>query len=207
MNPLGVILVTLTSVVAGTSACFWLLHQARDADTTVWILEHILCPILRILVLLIVVSQIYPSLQGNGSGLDFWRVLLRQGQFNDLVNILFFAGLGMAFVPWINHPAIALPLQALFTVALVFHWQFPEWQTGVSLWPTMATLLKIAGFMLFAWLLVRALGPRAGRLLDRRYAVEGSTVLVADALYLWLQIPVILVYTAYLNAQVATITG
>lgn len=207
MNPFWATLVTLTSVAAGTGACFWLLHQAREADTTVWILEHIICPILRILVLLVVVSQVYPALQGNGSSLDFWRILLRPGQLNDLVNILFFAGLALAFLPWVNHPAIALPLQALLTVALVFNWQFADLRTGISLWPSLLTSLKIAAFMLFAWLFVREFGPRAGRALDRRYAVDGSTVLVADALYLWLQIPVILVYTAYLNSQFASASG
>ena len=47
----------------------------------------------------------------------------------------------------------------------------------------------------------KSIGPRVGRALDRRYAVDGSTLLVSDAFYLWLQIPIILVYAAYLNAQ------
>ncbi len=207
MNLFWAALVTLASVLVGTGACFWLLQQAREADTTVWILEHIICPILRILVLLVVVSQVYPSLQGNGSGLDFWRVLLLQDNFGDLINLLFLAGLALAFLPFVNHPAIALPLQALFTVAVVFHWQFSELRATISLWPNLITLLKIAAFMLFAWLFVREMGPRAGRLLDRRYAVDGSTILVSDAFYLWLQIPVILMYTAYLNMQLTTTVG
>ena len=203
MNPFWAIVVTLVSVAAGTGTCFWLLQQAREAETTVWILEHIVCPVLRILVLLIVVSQVYPSLLDNGSALDFWRVLLNRGLFSDLVNILFFAGLALAFLPGVNHPAIALPLQSLLTVALVFYWQFAGPQAGLSLWPSLATLAKIAAFMVIAWLLAREFGPRVGHALDRRYAIDGSTLLVSDAFYLLLQIPIILMYTAYLKAQLA----
>ena len=205
MNPFWAILVTLFAVLAGTGTCFWLLQQAQGADTTLWIVEHIVCPILRIVMLLLVVSQVYPALQENGSSLEFWQVLFSQGQFSDLVNILFLLGLALAFLPWVNHPAIALPLQGLLTVALVFSWQFADVRVHVSLLPTAATLAKIAGFMLFAWLLARELGPRVGRALDRRYAVDGSTLLVSDAFYLWLQIPIILMYAAYLNAQLASL--
>ena len=89
-------------------------------------------------------------------------------------------------------------------MALVFSWQYADLRAGLSLWPTAGTLAKIAGFMLLAWLLVREFGPRVGRALDRRYAVDGSTLLVSDAFYLWLQIPIILMYAAFLHAQLAS---
>ena len=103
-------MITASSVIAGAGLCYWLLYQAREVDSAHWLLQHILCPIVRIIVLFIVVSQVYPVLDSSFTSADFWRVLSRQGQFNDLLNILFFVGLLMAFIPLLNHPVLALPI-------------------------------------------------------------------------------------------------
>jgi hypothetical protein len=181
--------------------CFWLLHKAREFDSSLWILEHIVCPIIRIIVLLSVVSLVYPAIDEHSSSLEFWHVLGQQGQFNDLLNILFVAGLLMAFVPLLNHPVIALPLQSMLTIALVFSWQYAEVVPALQLLPSPAVWLKIFGYMLVAYLVTRESSVALSRWIDRRYAVDGSIRLVADAIYLVLQIPVMLIYCSYLQAQ------
>ena len=93
MNWLWILILTFCSVIAGTGLCFWLLSAAREVDSTVWVLEHIVCPITKILVLLLMVSLIYPAIDATATSLDFWKGLAQQGQFNDLINILFFVGL------------------------------------------------------------------------------------------------------------------
>lgn len=201
MNLAWVILVTLGSVIAGTCLCFWLLRHAQEVDSTTWILEHVICPIVRILVLLVIVSQIYPAIDTTTGSLDFWRVLLRQGQFNDLINILFFTGLALAFVPLISHPVIALPLQSLLTVAVVFHWQHREILDSLSLFPPWVTLLKIVAYMVFAYLITREAGIYLSRRIDAWLHISGSIRLVTDAIYLILQIPVILLYCGFLGRQ------
>ena len=201
MNLFGAMLITFASVLLGTGTCFWLLHHARDVDTTLWIFEHIVCPIIRILVLLIVVSQIYPVIEPASSSLEFWRVLGRQGQFNHLVNILFFGGLLLAFLPVVNHPVIMLPLISMFTIAVVFHWQYAGIVDSLALFPSTATLLKIFGYMALAYFVARELSTRLARWIDRRYALEGSIRLVSDALYLTLQVPVMLIYSSFLKSQ------
>ena len=40
------------SVLGGVSLSFYLLHKAHQTDTLVWYLEHVLCPLLRVIVLL-----------------------------------------------------------------------------------------------------------------------------------------------------------
>lgn len=124
MNLLLAVPITASTVILGTGLCFYLLYQAREVATTVWLLEHIICPIIRILVLLVVVSQIYPIIDENSTSLDFWRTLARQNEFRDIVNLLFIAGLLLAFLPLVNHPVFALPLQSTFSIALVFHGQY-----------------------------------------------------------------------------------
>ena len=202
MNPFATILLTLVSVGAGTSLCYWLLHKAHDVDSSLWILEHIVCPIIRVIVLLIIVSLVYPTIDDTSTSLEFWQVLGQQDQFNNLINILFIAGLLMAFLPVLSHPVLALPIQSMLTIALVFSWQHADTGQAVALIPSVATLLKIFGYMLLAYFVTRESSILASRWVDRRFALDGSIRLISDAIYLVLQIPVMLIYCSYLKAQV-----
>ena len=201
MNLFWTVLVTTTSVILGTGFCFWLIQKAQEVDSPTWILEHILCPIIRIMVLLIVVSQVYPVIDANTTSIDFWRILMRQGQFNNLLNILFFAGLLLAFMPVLSHPVFALPIQSLLTIALVFHWQYAESIDSLSLFPSFVTILKITVYMLFAYFVTRESSNYLSRRIDTALAISGSIRLISDAIHLVLQIPVMLVYCSFLKLQ------
>ena len=191
---------TLLIVGAGTSLCFWLLHKAQEVDSSVWILEQVVCPIIRIVVLLIIVSLVYPAID-NQSAFAFWRMLGQREQFNDLLNILFVAGLLLAFIPLLSHPVIALPIQSMLTIALVFSWQHADAGQPLTLLPSLTLLLKILGYMLLAYLVTRESSILLARRIDRSFALDGSIRLVSDAIYLVLQIPVMLIYGSYLKAQ------
>ena len=203
MNLLLVILITATSVILGTGLCFFLIYKAREVDSTIWVLEHIICPIMRIIVLLIVVSQVYPAIDENSTSLDFWRILGRQGQFSDIVNILFLAGLALSFIPLLNHPVFALPVQSILTIALVFHWQYLDTVASLELFPSIATILKIVVYMALAYYVTREASVPLSRWLDRKLVVSGSIRLVSDAMYMTLQIPVMLIYCSFLKSQLA----
>jgi uncharacterized membrane protein YciS (DUF1049 family) len=201
VNLFWTVLVTTTSVILGTGFCFWLIQKAQEVDSPTWIFEHILCPIIRIMVLLIVVSQVYPVIDANTTSIDFWRILMRQGQFNNLLNILFFAGLLLAFMPVLSHPVFALPIQSLLTIALVFHWQYAESIDSLSLFPSFVTILKITVYMLFAYFVTRESSNYLSRRIDTALAISGSIRLISDAIHLVLQIPVMLVYCSFLKLQ------
>ena len=203
MNLLLVILITATSVILGTGLCFFLIYKAREVDSTIWMLEHVICPVMRIIVLLIVVSQIYPAIDENSTSLDFWRILGQQGQFSDIVNILFLAGLALSFIPLLNHPVFALPVQSILTIALVFHWQYLGTIPSPVLFPSSATILMIVVYMAMAYFVTREASIPLSRWLDRRLVVSGSIRLVSDALYMTLQIPVMLIYCSFLKSQLA----
>jgi hypothetical protein len=203
VNPFWVIVLTLAVVATGSGLCFWLLHKAREVPSSVWILEQVVCPVIRILLLLFVVSLVYPALDAHTESLEFWQLLGQQGQFNNLLNILFFAGLLLAFLPLVNHPVFALPIQSVLTIALVFSWQYAEVIDRLQLLPSLATALKIVGYMLLAYLLTRESSIHLSRWLDHRYHIEGSIRLVSDAIYLVLQIPVMLIYCSFLRQQLS----
>ncbi len=203
MNLVWVTLITGGSVIAGTGLCFWLLYHAHGVDTTVWTLEHILCPVIRIVVLLIVVSQVYPAADGQSGSLDFWRVLAQSRQFSHAVNILFVLGLTLAFIPVLNHPVFALPVQSMLAIALVFHWQYRGIVDPLVLFPSFTTLLEIFAYMALAYFITREVSISLSRRIDQRFAIEGSIRLVSDAIYLSLQVPVMLIYCGFLNAQLS----
>lgn len=199
MNLFWAVIITALSVVAGSSLCFWLLHKAREVDSSAWILEHIICPIFRVIVLMIIVSVVYPAIAENTSMLDFWRVLNRQGQFSDLLNILFFGSLLLGLVPIVNHPVFALPLQSCLALALVFHWHFADQLTPVSLLPPLTLALEIGGYMLLVYMITRESSIQLSRWIERKLVISGSIHLVSDAIYLVLQIPVMLMYCSFLS--------
>ena len=199
MNLPFTIVLTILSVTVGTSLCFWLMHKAREVKTSLWVLEHIICPIIRILVMLSVVSLVYPTIHAESSPFEFWQVLAQQGQFNLLLNILFFAGLAMSFLPVLSHPVVALPLQSSLTIALVFSWQYASEVSLAALFPSALTLGKLVIYMSLAYVVTRESSIKLSRLIDERYAIEGSVRLVSDAIYMILQIPVMLIYCSYLR--------
>ena len=194
-------LLTLVVVAAGTGLNFWMIRHARDMPPTLWILEHIICPVLRVFVLLFVVSLVYPILDKDTDSFGFWAMLVDLGQLNDLINILFFAGLALAFIPLVSHPVFALPIQSMLTIGLVFRWQYLEFAPLLQVHPSAGTLLKIVVYMLLAYYVTRESSPPLSRWIDRRYHISGSIRLVSDAIYLLLQIPVMLFYAGFLRAQ------
>lgn len=201
MNLLWIILVTATSVVVGTGLCFWIIQRAHEVGSPTWIFETVICPIIRILVLLVIVSQVYPVIDEDTSSFGFWGLISQQEQFNDLINILFFAGLLLSFVPVFSHPVFALPIQSLLTIALVFHWQYADSVDTLRLFPSLATILKITLYMIVAYFVTRESSLYVSRLIDSKMSVSGSSRLVSDAIYLVLQIPVMLVYGSFLVLQ------
>ena len=204
MSLFWVVLVTLASVLAGGSLCLYLLYHARDFHLPVWLLEHAICPVLRIIVLLVVVSQVYPVIDESFGPLDFWRVLIATDHFDDLVNILFFGSLLLAFIPLLDHPVVALPLQSGLAIALVFHWQYGDTLTDLTLLPSLTLVLKIVIYMLIAYLVTRELAAVIARAVDEHWSIDGSIRLVSDALFVALQLPVMYTYAGYLQAQLGT---
>ena len=201
MSLLWTILATIAIAAFGTGFCYWLMHKTQEVQSSLWILEHIVCPMLNILVLLILVSLVYPLVDTGIDSLEFWEMLSQQGRTTDLLNILFFVGLLLAFIPIVGHPVFFLPLQSILTIALIFNWQHAEVANSLQLLPSLITFLKVFFYMLLAWLVTRESSIYLSRWLDHKFSIEGSIRLIADAIYLVLQIPVMLIYSSFLKLQ------
>ncbi len=57
--------------------------------------------------------------------------------------------------------------------------------------------------MLFAYFVTRETSIRVARWIDRKLVISGSVRVIADAIYLVLQIPVMLVYSNFVKLQLA----
>jgi hypothetical protein len=204
MSWFGVISITLGSVFAGTSLCFYLLRKTNDVDSTNWIIQHIACPIFRTLVLIIIVGLVYSLISDSSGSNSFWEVIFRQNRFNHVINVLFFGSLILGFLPLVDHPVFSLPIQSCLTVALVFNWEFGHLtEQPIIFLPGITVLVKISLFMVAAYFLTGEISVGISRWLDRKFHISGSILLVADAVYLVLQIPLIWMYCNYLKAQLA----
>ena len=202
MNWFWTIVITVFSVIGSTCLCFYLLQKTREVAITHWILEHILCPIICILALIIIISQVYPAVSVNVDSLDFWRILFEQKNINHTINILFFASLALAFLPIVSHPVFALPVQSCLTIALVFNWQFATLtDTTLEFIPSLATFSKIIIYTAVGYFVTRGVSIRMSRRLDTLLDIRGSIRLISDAIYLILQIPVMLIYCQSLKIQ------
>ena len=202
MSWFGVILITLGSALAGTSLCFYLLRKTGDIDSAAWIIQHITCPIFRTLVLIIIVGLVYPVISSDST--SFWEVVFQKNHFNHVINVLFFGALILGFLPLVDHPVFSLPIQSCLTVALVFNWQFGYLlEQAIIFLPGIVVLAKIGFYMVAAYFLTGEISVGISRWLDQRFHISGSIHLVADAIYLVLQIPVIWLYCNYLKAQLA----
>ena len=91
----------------------------------------------------------------------------------------------------------------MLTIALVFHWQYIDTGLPIGLFPSLLTLLKVFIYMLLAYFVTRESSIYLSRLADRHFAIEGSIRLISDAIYLVLQIPVMLIYCSFLKGQLA----
>lgn len=204
-------LATIACVISGISLCFWLLQKANDDSVTLWFLEHIACPIIRIIVLLIIVSLLYPSTGAESSTIGFWQVLFQHNHINAAINILFFGSLLLSFLPVVSHPVFTLPLQSCLSIALVFSWQYAPVlyeipSSNPSLLPAIGDWIKIVLYMATAYFVTRHSSVVVARWVDKKADVVGSIRLVSDSIYLVLQIPVILSYCVFLSHVLANLT-
>lgn len=96
---------------------------------------------------------------------------------------------------------LALSIQSRLTISLVFHWQYATSIESLQLLPSLATLLKIVAYMLIAYFATREASIHLSRWIDKKLVISGSIRLVSEAIYVVLQIPVMLIYLSFLKLQ------
>jgi hypothetical protein len=171
------------------------LHQhLLQAIAGQWLVEHVYCPLARMLVLAATTLLLFPAMVS----VDYSEIgpLFADRQYlTDMVNILMVSGLLISFFPLINHPGIGLPLLGcIATAILIKRWGDVHSITGFSLMPGTSTVIKLLLLIGVAFIAGRWLINQLSVHIDQTYMVTGSRVIVTDVVYLIVQIPVILAY-------------
>lgn len=196
-----VLLIILLSIGVGY-ACAWIHKHLMYASAGEWLVEHIYCPLARVLLLIFCAFLLFPLIHSSTGYKDLLTVFFLQDFLINLVNILFAGSLIISFLPILNHPSVALPILSCITIALLFqhHLALPRgielsWISDIAVVGKMLLIAVITG------LAARWLNREIAEWVDNRFIVTGSIAMVADINYLILQIPIVLAYGASLAVQ------
>lgn len=174
------------------------LHRRELVPLAVAWVEHFLLPLARVFALMLFLLVAYPALFGVGGAPPLSVILFgTAGRIDDLINVLFFAGLLLPALPVLRRlPGLTLPLQGMAGAALLFTW------LAQGLGATQVRLLPDTGQALLLAALA-ALAAASARLLT--ITIEEPVVRqdAHDLVLLWMQALPLLVYARMLGAQLA----
>jgi len=174
--------------------CARIHQQLLQAIAGQWLVEHIYCPLARMLVLASATLLLFPAMVNVGY-VELGTLFADRQYLTDMVNIMMVSGLLISFFPLINHPGIGLPLLGcIATAILIKRWGEAHSLAAFSLLPGSSTLIKLLLLIAVTFFAGRWLINQLSAHIDQTYMVTGSRVIVTDVVYLIVQIPLILAY-------------
>lgn len=202
----GALLLYGVLVVLLELASHRLLRAVEDVPVTHWLMEHLGRPWLRALAMIIFVAAAYPTLFGLSEAPSLNMLLgSEDGRLSLLLNTAFFASLLLPLLPGLDRaPGLVLPLQAMASAALLFHWLGRA--TGLHdlhFWPGWGNALAIVILAALSQPVAHAASHWLGAHLNRLHDREGFEHLCYDGLLLVFQVPAILIFTLGLGAQLS----
>lgn len=199
--------IVLLSILVGY-LCARLHSQLLQAVAGEWLVEHIYCPIARILILMCMTLLLFPLMAPETDYQQVVELFLKREYLTNMMNILFVTGLLIAFFPLLNHPAFAMPLLGSIATAILFHSYISlTQQQDISYLPDLRSALKIIAIIMVIYWINRWLVEQVSTYIDHRFIVSGSRTMVMDICYMILQIPVMLAYAGSLLQQIDIAAG
>ncbi len=184
----------------------WVERRFHDNPPALWLREHVGLPLLRAACVVLFVYLAYPALFGLREAPALSALLAaHDGGTSTVLGLAFLVALAAPVVPVLHrHPELVLPVQGMLATAFLFEWLTGYLHiTAASVWPGFDVLVLVA---LAAWLMHR-LAQYAGRLVgeaaDAAAGTRGYDRLVVHVVTLLAQLPVILIYSTALAAQIA----
>ncbi len=199
----GIALLLILLALAIAFVCALLQQHLFYATAGEWLLDHVYCPLARVLLLMLMAFLIFPQIV---IGTDYGELIELFGSQDfliNMVNILFVASLLLSFIPWLGHLALAMPILGAIATGLIFTHRISI-PTGVEIdWiPGWFGLLRILALVLLGHLFSRWSSQQISLWLEYRYNVTRTRALVLEIHYLILQIPILLAYGHSLYQQV-----
>jgi len=191
----GIAATTVLLSIALAFACSLVQKQLLYITSGEWLMEHIYCPVSKVLLLMLMAYLLFPLIYNSIGYIDLLKLFIKKDFLLNMVNILFVASLVTAFIPLLNHPAIAMPLLGCIAIGLIYNHQvsIPA-GLEIAVLPSAGDTVKILVLMIFSYLICRWLTLNLSQWLDYHFNVLGSKALVSDSSHLILQMPVMLAY-------------
>ncbi|TJY58971.1 hypothetical protein E4T66_15375 [Sinimarinibacterium sp. CAU 1509] len=180
-------------VTAGLARLEHRLHQHHHEPLQHWWIEQGLLPLGRVFALMLLIGLGYPDIFGIDDAPSLRALLQAEpGRFDQWINILFIVGLLLPALPLLHRlPGLALPLQGLAGVAVVFSWLRSALNIDATLIPPRAEMVLL--------LLLAALASAAAKLLSLSVREPVLRQDLRDLVLLWLQAPLVIVYARMLG--------
>ena len=161
-------------------------------------------PLYRAFVIVIFVMISYPTIFGLLEAPHiFDLVIIGDGKITRVINILFILGFALPFIPVLGkHTNIVLLLQSLLCCMFVFSWLADHLGAhNIHYFPDMNIALIIAILAVASSYLANWLSLEFGEKLNKRFHLEGCEQLIAPTIALFIQAPIILLYSSSLGRQ------
>lgn len=181
-----------------------LLIVVSEVDATSWLMSHLFIPAARAFALVAFILVAYPVIFGMDSALPAGELLAAgKMRLTHLVNVVFFLSLLLPLIPVFSRwPALVLPIQAIAAATMMFRW-WADTQPVVDIqywpgWTVTATMLAIA---FITHEIAKQVSHQLEKYVDVVLEREGSGKLIYRTVVMFMQVPVILMYTLSLGKQ------
>ena len=197
---ISILLILLSTALA--YACTLLHKQVLYIALAEWLMEHVYCPLLKVLLLMLMAFLLFPLIFPDIHYSELIQLFLQQRFLISMLNILFFSSLLFTFLPLLSHPAFAMPVLGCIATGLLFmhHIAMPA-QIDFHWLPSAVVTGKIIFLMILTHFISRWINTNLSEYIDLRFIITGSKALIADINYLIFQIPVVLAYGQGLMLQ------
>lgn len=182
------------------------LHNKLNHHLLVSMWEIVIEPLYRSFVLVIFIIISYPLLFGLEHATPITILVSENEQrLDQLVNLAFLTSLLLPLIPVVGRfMEIILPMQAILCCMMIFNWLAQSmYFTDFTYWPGSRIILLIILLALFTHWLSVLLARQSGSWLDNRFNVIGFEDLIGESIILFMQAPVILVYSVSLGRQLS----
>ncbi len=199
---IGITFVLIALSIGLAYLCAFLQKQLLYITAGEWLLEHIYCPVARVLMLILMVYLLMPMMQQQQSYAQIIELFFETDFLISMVNILFLSSLVFSFLPLLSHPALAMPILGCMSTALFFRYSIVLPESIAFDWlPAFDEVLKLLVLAIILYVLTNWLNNKLSEWADHRFIVTGSKEIISDINFLIFQIPIILAYGQTLALQ------
>ena len=193
--------------VLGIAICvpvFSRIHARLEHPFLRWQWQHIWTPLMQAGLIVTFILIAYPVLYGTVEAPAVTALFSGETmRLNYLLNTLFLLTLLFPLVPVVGEwQALVFPLQGIAASALLFAWLAESrLLRDYTLWPGLDIFIYCLALALITHRLAMIVADEAGERIDNWAGVTDSGALIAECLVLFLQSPVILLFSLGLGRQ------